>query len=127
MAGWDIVDILREPVAAAIYHYTHSPEVDVFGGKNELRTMILDFGGGTFDVCAATVREKGNENKRDATIESEVAVKDNASGSTQLASAPINHADQRSILRLRRKMAREKSLRQSTSKESKDQRECRIY
>ena len=62
-AGWGVVELLKEPVAAAIYEYSrfwrppkHSKVL------NEKRVMVLDFGGGTFDVCVAKVREVACKN-----------------------------------------------------------------
>lgn len=59
MAGWDVIDIINEPTAAAIAYGVHrgflSPEGED-GGLAET-ILVYDLGGGTFDVTLMRVEQ----------------------------------------------------------------------
>jgi molecular chaperone DnaK len=57
LAGWEVLDIINEPTAAALaYGHQHgfltspSPPLPVSPSPSPLRVLVYDLGGGTFDV-----------------------------------------------------------------------------
>lgn len=50
LAGWDVVDLLEEPTAAALAQ-------DVLAGERQKTALVLDLGGGTFDVSLLRAKQ----------------------------------------------------------------------
>ncbi|REK09834.1 MAG: Hsp70 family protein [Planctomycetota bacterium] len=56
MAGFDVLDIINEPTAAAIAHGFIKGYLNRDGASNELRRLLVyDLGGGTFDVTVMEI------------------------------------------------------------------------
>lgn len=57
MAGFEVLDIINEPTAAAIAHGFLKGFLNRDGGSNEPRKLLVyDLGGGTFDVTVMEIR-----------------------------------------------------------------------
>jgi molecular chaperone DnaK len=57
MAGFDVLDIINEPTAAAVaFGFHHAAANDKTSGGRPLRVLVYDLGGGTFDVTVMEIR-----------------------------------------------------------------------